>query len=163
MSSMFKNAFQFNQPITSAPNRWNVSNVLSFYGFLWGANSFNHPVEWGGADGTTSATNMWGMMRSSSLNSPISLNTNNVTNMDTMFEDATVFNSALNFSNTSNVTNMQYMFKNARAFNQPLNFNTSSVVSMREMFNHARSFNQNINNWDVSNVCLLYTSPSPRD
>ena len=34
MSSMFKNAFQFNQPITSAPNRWNVSNVLNFHGFV---------------------------------------------------------------------------------------------------------------------------------
>ena len=70
---------------------------------LWGANSFNHPVEWGGADGTVSATNMWGMMRSSSLNSSITLNTDNVINMQTMFEGASVFNSPLNFSNTSNV------------------------------------------------------------
>ena len=100
MSSMFKNAFQFNQPITSAPNRWNVSNVLNFHGFLWGANSFNQTIEWGGSDGTVSANNMWGMMRSSSLNSPITLNTDNVINMQTMFEGASVFNSPLNFSNT---------------------------------------------------------------
>ena len=152
MTSMFYDAKQFNQPITSAPNRWNVNKVTSFASFLRGANSFNQTIEWGGSDGTVSANNMWGMMRSSSLNSPISLNTNNVTNMETMFEDATAFNSALNFSNTSNVTKMNFMFKNARAFNQPLNFNTSSVIGMREMFNHARSFNQNINNWDVSNV-----------
>ena len=152
MSSMFKNAFQFNQPITSAPNRWNVSNVLNFHGFLWGANSFNHPVEWGGADGTVSATNMWGMMRSSSLNSSITLNTDNVINMQTMFEGASVFNSPLNFSNTSNVRRIGWMFKNAYKFNQPLNFNTSSLLDIKQAFFNAKDFNQNINNWDVSSV-----------
>ncbi len=152
MSSMFYNAFQFNQPIASAPNRWNVSNVSNFYAFLRGANSFNHPVEWGGADGTVSATSMWGMFRSNSLNSPITLNTNIVTNMQTMFEGASIFNSPLNFSNTSNVKRMSWMFKNAVKFNQPLNFNTSSVLDMKQTFYNARDFNQNINNWDVGSV-----------
>ncbi len=152
MSSMFKNAFQFNQPITSAPNRWNVSNVLNFHGFLWGANSFNQTIEWGGSDGTVSANNMWGMMRSSSLNSPITLNTDNVINMQTMFEGASVFNSPLNFSNTSNVRRIGWMFKNALKFNQPLNFNTSSLLDIKQAFFNAKNFNQNINNWDVSSV-----------
>ena len=149
---MFKNAFQFNQPITSAPNRWNVSNVLNFHGFLWGANSFNQTIEWGGSDGTVSATNMWGMMRSSSLNSSITLNTDNVINMQTMFEGASVFNSPLNFSNTSNVRRIGWMFKNAYKFNQPLNFNTSSLLDIKQAFFNAKDFNQNINNWDVSSV-----------
>jgi gliding motility-associated-like protein len=152
MSSMFYNAFQFNQPIASAPNRWNVSNVSNFYAFLRGANSFNHPVEWGGADGTVRATSMWGMFRSNSLNSPITLNTDNVINMQTMFEGASIFNSPLNFSNTSNVKRMSWMFKNAVKFNQPLNFNTSSVLDMKQTFYNARDFNQNINNWDVGSV-----------
>ena len=152
MISMFYNAFQFNQPIASAPNRWNVSNVLNFYAFLRGANSFNHPVEWGGADGTVRATSMWGMFRSNSLNSPITLNTDNVINMQTMFEGASIFNSPLNFSNTSNVKRMSWMFKNAVKFNQPLNFNTSSVIDMKQTFYNARDFNQNINNWDVGSV-----------
>ena len=152
MSSMFKNAFQFNQPITSAPNRWNVSNVLNFHGFLWGANSFNQTIEWGGSDGTVSANNMWGMMRSSSLNSSITLNTDNVINMQTMFEGASVFNSPLNFSNTSNVRRIGWMFKNAYKFNQPLNFNTSSLLDIKQAFFNAKDFNQNINNWDVSSV-----------
>ena len=47
---------------------------------------------------------MWGMFRSSSLNSPITLYTDNVNNMQTMFEGAEIFNSPLNFSNTSNVS-----------------------------------------------------------
>ena len=152
MSSMFYNAFQFNQPIASAPNRWNVSNVSNFYAFLRGANSFNHPVEWGGADGTVRATSMWGMFRSNSLNSPITLNTDNVINMQTMFEGASIFNSPLNFSNTSKVKRMSWMFKNAVKFNQPLNFNTSSVIDMKQTFYNARDFNQNINNWDVGSV-----------
>ena len=67
MTSMFYDAKQFNQPITSAPNRWNVNKVTSFASFLRGANSFNQTIEWGGSDGTVSANNMWGMMRSSSL------------------------------------------------------------------------------------------------
>ena len=75
---MFYNAHLFNQPIASLPNRWNVSSVRNFYGFLRNANSFNQPVEWGGPEGTRSAITMWGMFRSSSLNSPITLYTDNV-------------------------------------------------------------------------------------
>ena len=43
----------------------------------------------------------------------------------------------------SNVTNMWSMFKNASSFNQPLNkWNVSNVTHMREMFDEASSFNQ---------------------
>ena len=44
MHEMFYKAYSFNQPIASLPNRWNVSKVRNFYGFLRAANSFNHPV-----------------------------------------------------------------------------------------------------------------------
>ena len=137
MSSMFKNAFQFNQPITSAPNRWNVSNVLNFHGFYGVQIHLTILLSGEGADGTVSATNM-GMMRSSSLNSSITLNTDNVINMQTMFEGASVFNSPLNFSNTSNVRRIGWMFKNAYKFNQPLNFNTSSLLDIKQAFFNER-------------------------
>jgi surface protein len=77
----------------------------------------------------------------------------NVTDMDSIFRNASSFNQPLNDWNTSNVTNMEAMFYNAESFNQPLNdWNTSNVANMEEMFRNAKFFNQLIVDWDVSNV-----------
>ena len=45
------------------------------------------------------------------------------------------------------------------------NWNVSQVTNMSYMFYNAEThtFNHDISKWDVSQVCLLYTSPSPRD
>ena len=52
---------------------------------------------------------------------------------------------------TSSVTDMSSLFQNATSFNQPLNkWNVSKVTSMNAMFYRAPSFNQPLNNWDVS-------------
>ena len=42
-------------------------------------------------------------------------------------------------------------------------WDTSRVSDMNGLFKNQGSFNANISAWDVSGVCLLYTSPSPRD
>ncbi|MDA7570214.1 BspA family leucine-rich repeat surface protein, partial [Flavobacteriaceae bacterium] len=76
-----------------------------------------------------------------------------VTNMSSLFENYTSFNSNIGFWDTSNVTNMSAMFKEARAFNQDIgDWNTSSVTDMNNIFNSARAFNKDIGDWDVSNV-----------
>ena len=66
-----------------------------------------------------------------------------VTNMSSLFGDATSFNQPLNNWNVSNVTNMWRMFDDAHSFNQPLdNWNVSKVTNMEAMFWGATSFNQ---------------------
>jgi len=85
-----------------------------------------------------------------SLASDIPLN--GITNMDHMFQNASLFNQNINSWDVSNVTSMAYMFYGTQAFNQPLSgWNVSNVTSMYAMF-HDSKFNQNINSWNVSNV-----------
>ena len=83
-----------------------------------------------------------------------------VTNMRSMFYNATSFNQPLNDWNVSNVTDMESMFWNARSFNHPLNdWNASNVTDMHNMFRNANSFNQPLNDWNVSNVtnmCYMF-------
>ncbi len=84
------------------------------------------------------------------------ISTENVTNMYSMFSNATAFNGSLGDKfDTSNVTNMEHMFANARSFNQPLgnHFNTINVKKMRKMFSMASSFNQPLGaNFNTKNV-----------
>ena len=79
----------------------------------------------------------------------------NVTNMKSMFSGATSFKSGVGDWDVSNVTNMSYMFYNASSFNENLNGNTwnvSNVTDMRYMFAGASNFDGNLGNWNVSNV-----------
>ena len=68
-----------------------------------------------------------------------------ITNMTSMFQDATSFNQDISGWNTSNVTAMNNMFTSTTSFNQPIgNWNTSNVTNMFGMFYQASSFNQDI-------------------
>jgi len=79
-----------------------------------------------------------------------------VTNLGSMFRDATAFNQPLNSWNTAAVTTMAYMFYGASAFNQPLNsWNTSAVTNMQEMFLLASAFNQPLNSWNTAAVTTM--------
>jgi surface protein len=103
----------------------------------------------------SSVTNMSTMFRdASAFNQPLnSWNTSNVTDMSAMFLGASAFNQPLDSWNTSNVTNMSFMFPGTSLFNQPLNsWNTSKVTNMVGMFNSASIFNQPLNSWNTSNV-----------
>jgi len=82
-----------------------------------------------------------------------------VTNMSKMFSGATGFTGNISSWNTENVTDMSHMFQNATAFNGDITgWNTSNVTSMRSMFNATTSFNRAIGSWDVSNVTdMAYT------
>ena len=75
-------------------------------------------------------------------------NTSEVTNMDSLFDGKTSFNSNISNWNTSKVTSMYQMFKLANAFNQNIgNWNTSKVTTMERMFWYAYAFQQNISGW----------------
>ena len=77
----------------------------------------------------------------------------NVTNMESLFDEATTFNESLNDWNVSNVENMKRMFRGAESFNQPLNkWDVSNVTNMEALFNSATTFNQPLNDWNVSKV-----------
>ncbi len=81
------------------------------------------------------------------------IDTSDITDMGSLFQDMHKFNGDVSKWNVSKVTNMSYMFYRATAFNQPLNnWNVSRVTSMSLMFEGATSFNQPLNNWNVSKV-----------
>ena len=82
--------------------------------------------------------------------------TSSVTNMGTLFKDATTFNSDISSWDVSNVTEMWDMFKWATSFNQDISgWNTSKVTLMMSMFEGASAFNQDISGWDTSGVTSM--------
>lgn len=79
-----------------------------------------------------------------------------VTNMRSMFANATNFNSPVEHWDTSNITQMSNVFSGAVKFNQPLaGWNTSNVTAMEAMFAGAEEFNQPIGGWDTSKVTTM--------
>jgi surface protein len=76
----------------------------------------------------------------------------NVADMESMFDNASTFNSNINHWDVSHVTSMGRVFNNT-SFNQPLNsWDVGNVTRMELMFNGDTSFNQPLNSWDVGNV-----------
>ena len=81
-----------------------------------------------------------------------------VTDLSDMFRNcaALVYNTSINDWDVSHITNMNSMFSQATKFNQPLNnWVVSSVTHMITMFASAKTFNQNISGWDVSSVTRM--------
>ncbi len=79
----------------------------------------------------------------------INWNTDNVTNMEDLFQNYENFNADISNWNVGNVTTMRDMFKNAHSFNQNISiWNVRAVQNMRGMFQNAYSFNQPINEWE---------------
>ena len=81
--------------------------------------------------------------------------TSEVTDMQGLFKDKTLFNDDISSWDVSSVTDMTEMFYNAESFNQPLNdWNVGNVISMAGMFYGAVCFNQPIDRWNVENVII---------
>jgi surface protein len=83
--------------------------------------------------------------------------TSSVTNLSSMFQNATAFNQNISAWNTVAVTTTSSMFQNATNFNDNSvamntsgsSWKTSVVTNMASMFQGANHFNQNINLWDT--------------
>ncbi|MRX64046.1 BspA family leucine-rich repeat surface protein [Maribacter luteus] len=83
-------------------------------------------------------------------------NTNNLTNMDGMFSQCTLFNQPIGNWNVSNVNQMGTMFLGASSFNQDIgNWDVANVLNMWALFDGAISFNQDIGDWNVENVTIM--------
>ena len=134
MSLLFKDKTQFNRDIS----HMDTSKVTRMDGMFWGAQAFNNG------------------------NKPIGdWNTAEVTDMSSMFRDATSFNQPIGNWTTSKVTEMGSMFRNAALFNQPIgNWNTSKVTEMGGLFLDAGRFNHPVGDWDTSKVTSMSTTLS---
>eukprot|EP00550_Attheya_septentrionalis_P012190 CAMPEP_0198303506 /NCGR_PEP_ID=MMETSP1449-20131203/56921_1 /TAXON_ID=420275 /ORGANISM="Attheya septentrionalis, Strain CCMP2084" /LENGTH=1061 /DNA_ID=CAMNT_0044006001 /DNA_START=344 /DNA_END=3525 /DNA_ORIENTATION=- len=87
--------------------------------------------------------------------------TSTVTNMNSLFKDASYFNDDISGWDTSsvngNVTNMNSLFKDASYFNDDISgWDTSSVTAMEDMFWKSTSFDCNLSGWDTSRVTSMY-------
>ena len=81
------------------------------------------------------------------------IDTSNVTNMKSMFNEATNANPDVSKWDTSNVTDMNFMFYKAKNVNPDVSkWNTSNVTDMRGMFYKATKANPDVSKWDTSNV-----------
>jgi surface protein len=80
-------------------------------------------------------------------------NTVNIVTIESIFKNATLFNSNVGSWNTSNVTYMIQAFMGAASFNQDISgWNVSANTNLAEMFRGATAFNQPLNSWDVSHA-----------
>ncbi len=81
----------------------------------------------------------------------------NVTDLSSMFANATSFNQPIGGWDTSNVTDMSAMFSEASNFNQDIGaWDTTSVTGMAGLFSGATAFNQDIGSWDTSSNTSMY-------
>ncbi|WP_159947528.1 BspA family leucine-rich repeat surface protein [Polaribacter septentrionalilitoris] len=129
MESAFKGLYNMKITATDTPN---LLNVTTFRDMFYGCSAIT----------TIPNINSW--------------NTSNITNMWSMFQNASNFNSDISNWDVSNVTQTRYMFDYATKFNQNISsWNVSKVETMQEMFDQARSFNQDLSSWNITNVSSM--------
>jgi surface protein len=137
---------------------WGIAKWTSMESAFYGCNNLNiSATDVPNLSGVLSMAQMFG--NCTSLNGPTNIglwNTSSVTNMGSLFYQASNFNQNIGTWNTSSVQNMYEMFSFATAFNQNIgSWDVSSVVSMENMFTGASLFNHNIGNWNTANVLFF--------
>jgi surface protein len=82
-------------------------------------------------------------------------NITNVKDMSDMFQGCSNLSTVPNMGswNVSEVTNMTSLFNNASKFNENISgWNTAKVVALTNTFNNASAFNQNLGGWKVNSI-----------
>jgi len=161
LNNMFYLAIVFNNGGSPDIQNWYAPLCTNFNYMFGGASNFNQPltnlVDTSGLSGTCTMGLMF--VNADDFNQNIGgWNVTRVSDMDNMFNTATVFNNggSPDIQNWSAPLCVDFtnMFYKANAFNQPLTnlVNTSGVTScvLTTMFNQASVFNQNIGGWNVS-------------
>jgi len=109
--------------------------------------------QWGTLKWTSMETAFFGCVNLTSVSTSDNPDLSGVTNLGSIFRDATSFNSNISGWNTSTITSMTHAFKGASSFNQNLdNWTVDSVADFSYMFWSASSFNQNLNSWNTENA-----------
>ena len=148
MYSMFREARAFNKDISP----WDVSSVTRMDYMFYNADAFNNggqALDWG--NDTTNVTHMTQMFQARAQVFNVAINdwdTDSVTNMSSLFDQAPAFNQDIGNWDVSSATSFSKMFYYAAAYNnggQPLDWgnNTSNVTSFSYMFRNS-IFNQDI-------------------
>ena len=154
MDSMFLSSLAFNQDISS----WDVSDVTNMSNMFYNTELFNNggvALDWADISSLNIVTSMFYLTEA--FNQPLgsSWNSNNITDMNSMFRSSKAFNQDISSWDVSNVTTMSSMFSAAEAFNNGgadgiKNWNVGSNLNFGYMFAYSKVFNQPLNNWTLS-------------
>ena len=166
MNKMFNDATSFNSDI----RHWDISNVTTMEDMFDGATAFIQRFP----NANNPESIFFELLTNQTIRTAVDLlmndkeeaiiqygdislwNVSKVTDMDSLFSNATAFNADIGQWNVSAVTNMVLMFSNASTFNADISkWNVSNVTSMIRMFDEASAFNQPIGKWNVENVTVM--------
>ena len=149
----FQGTTAANKAKIQSVEQWGIASWSSMQGAFDGAINLTVPAV--DAPNLTGVTDMLSMFKNAtSFNQDINhWDTSSIQDMTFMFQNATTFNQNIGDWNTGMVTTMTSMFNGASAFNQDIGaWNTAKVIDMSSMFNGARAFNQSINGWETGEV-----------
>ena len=105
---------------------------------------------------TSLVTDAYATFLNSSVDStgnPAGWDMSNVTNMSSMFQNATAFDQPIGTWDVRNVVDMSGLFKGASIYNQDLSAWGSDLVgvtNMQSVFDSATLYNQDLSTWDMS-------------
>jgi hypothetical protein len=145
MSSMFRFATSFNQPITL-----DCSSCTTLQQFLQGATNFNSSLNLTNTSKVTSMRSIF--FSATSFNQPIELDCSSCITLYAFLYDTTNFNSPVILRNTSKVTNMSFMFGNAYSFNQEIDLDCSSCITLYAFLYNTTNFNSPLKLRNTSKV-----------
>ena len=147
----FRNASNLDVSADDTPDLTGVDDLSSMFSENESLKGEDANWEWD-TDNVTDMSTMF--MGAESFNQDISSwNTESVTNMSAMFARAKSFNQDISEWDIGNVTDLSSMFQLAEDFNQDIgDWDTGEAVQMDGMFHSAVSFDQDIGGWDTGNV-----------